>query len=209
MNYLKMIRREAVTRLTEEQKKVIAAQLEAKLPAVNPVMVNRRHVADWKASDLEPALARLETGRTFIRGKRLYEGLCATCHLFNGKGGALGPDLSSVGGRYDAKTFLTEILEPSKVISDQHASVAITLKDGTVVVGREVGGDDAILNMAVNPLDPEEVRQVEKSEIVKREVSRVSLMPPGLLNTLNEEEVLDLMMYLSSGGKVGHTAFQK
>ena len=209
VNYLKMIRREAVTRLTEEQKKVIAAQLEAKLPAVNPVMVNRRHVADWKASDLEPALARLETGRTFIRGKRLYEGLCATCHLFNGKGGALGPDLSSVGGRYDAKTFLTEILEPSKVISDQHASVAITLKDGTVVVGREVGGDDAILNMAVNPLDPEEVRQVEKSEIVKREVSRVSLMPPGLLNTLNEEEVLDLMMYLSSGGKVGHTAFQK
>ena len=114
-----------------------------------------------------------------------------------------------MGGRYDAKTFLTEILEPSKVISDQHASVAITLKDGTVVVGREVGGDDAILNMAVNPLDPEEVRQVEKSEIVKREVSRVSLMPPGLLNTLNEEEVLDLMMYLSSGGKVGHTAFQK
>ena len=35
------------------------------------------------------------------------------------------------------------------------------------------------------------------------------MMPPGLLNTLSEEEILDLMMYLASGGKVGHTAFQK
>ena len=71
------------------------------------------------------------------------------------------------------------------------------------------GGLSCSDRQRLNPLDPEEVRQVEKSEIVKREVSRVSLMPPGLLDTLNEEEVLDLMMYLSSGGKVGHTAFQK
>lgn len=208
-NFLKMVRREAVARLSEEQKKVISQQLVSKPPKENPVMVNRKHVAAWKVSDLESALARVETGRTFIRGKRLYEGMCASCHLFKGKGGALGPDLSSVGGRYDYKTFLTEIIEPSKVISDQHASVMLELKSGAVVVGREVGGDDDILNMAVNPLQPNEIKQIKKSEIVKREVSKVSLMPPGLLNTLSEEEVLDLMMYLSSGGKVGHTAFQK
>ena len=35
------------------------------------------------------------------------------------------------------------------------------------------------------------------------------MMPPTLLNTLTEEEILDLLMYLSSEGKVGHTAFQK
>ena len=56
--------------------------------------------------------------------------------------------------------------------------------------------------MAVNPLDPEEIKQVKKADIQKREISKISLMPPGLLNTLNEEEILDLMMYLASGGKV-------
>ena len=104
---------------------------------------------------------------------------------------------------------MTEIIEPSKVISDQHASVVLTLKNGSTVYGREVGGDDDILNMAVNPLNPDEIKQVKKSEIAEREVSKISLMPPGLLNTLNEQEILDLMMYLASGGRIGHTAFQK
>ena len=56
---------------------------------------------------------------------------------------------------------------------------------------------------------PEEITVIKKADIAERRVSPVSLMPLGLLMTLNEEEVLDLLMYLSSGGKVGHTAFQK
>lgn len=208
-NFLKMVRREGLSHSSAEQKKLVSEQLVAATPKGDSAMANRKKVADWTVKKLEPALARIETGRSYIRGKTLYQGLCATCHLFNGGGGALGPDLSSVGGRYDYKTFLTEIVEPSKVISDQHASVILELKNGKVVVGREVGGDDDVLNVAANPTEPEKITKVTKADIVKRTVSPVSLMPPGLLNTLTEEEVLDLMMYVSSGGKVGHTAFQK
>lgn len=208
-NFLKMVRKEALSHLSEKQKELVSEQLLVANAKGNAAMANRKNVADWTVKKLEPALVRIETGRSFIRGKTLYQGLCATCHLFNGGGGALGPDLSSVGGRYDYKTFLTEIVEPSKVISDQHASVILELKNGKVVVGREVGGDDDVLNVAANPTEPEKITKVTKADIVKRTVSPVSLMPPGLLNTLTEEEVLDLMMYVSSGGKVDHTAFQK
>ena len=208
-NFLKMVRKEALARLSENQKKAVGAQIAAKPAEKPPVLAARNHVREWKVADLKPALVRVETGRSYIRGKRLHSGLCATCHLFNGKGGALGPDLSSVGGKYDYATLLTEIIEPSKVISDQHAAVTLKLKDGSTLFGREVGGDDDILNLAVNPLNPEEIVKVIKGDIAERVVSKVSMMPPTLLNTLTEEEILDLLMYLSSGGKVGHTAFQK
>ena len=208
-NFLKMVRKEATERLTEQQKANLKEQLAAtpkeKLPEAPP----RKHVRNWTVGDLKPKLARVETGRSFIRGKTLHQQLCATCHLFNGKGGALGPDLTSIGNKYDYAAILTEIIEPSKVISDQHAAVILKLKDGSAVFGRELGGDDDTLNMATNPLKPDEVQVVKKSDIAERTVAPVSLMPPTLLNTLNEEEVLDLIMYLASGGKVGHTAFQQ
>ena len=73
----------------------------------------------------------------------------------------------------------------------------------------ETASSKHTLNMATNPLKPDEVTVVNKSDIAERSVSPVSLMPPTLLNTLTEEEILDLVMYLASGGKVGHTAFQQ
>ena len=208
-NFLKMVVTAARKRLTQPQRAFIEPILAVKPKAKAQEMAPRKFVRAWTVADLQSKLSGIETDRSFLRGKSLHTNLCATCHLFNGKGGALGPDLTSIGNKYDYTAFLTEIIEPSKVISDQHASVILTLKDDTTVFGREVGGDDDILNMATNPLKPDEVTQIKKSDIFEREISPVSLMPPGLLNTLTEDEILDLMMYLASGGKVSHTAFQK
>ncbi|MCX8239449.1 MAG: NPCBM/NEW2 domain-containing protein [Akkermansiaceae bacterium] len=208
-NFLKMVRKEATARLTEPQKATIKEQLAAKTDNPAPAPPPRKHVRNWTVAELKPKLGRVETGRSFIRGKTLHQQLCATCHLFKGKGGALGPDLSSIGNKYDYTAILTEIIEPSKVISDQHAAVTLTLKDGSAIFGREVGGDDDTLNMATNPLMPDEVKVVKKADIAERSVSPISLMPPTLLNTMTEEEILDLIMYLASGGNVAHTAFQQ
>jgi putative heme-binding domain-containing protein len=208
-NFLKMVVKESRQRLTDDQKAFVDPMLAAKPEAKAQAMAPREFVRAWTVADLQPKLAGVETDRSFIRGKTLHTNLCGTCHLFNGKGGALGPDLTSIGNKYDYTAMLTEIIEPSKVISDQHASVILTMKDGSILFGREVGGDDDILNMATNPAQPDEITEVNKANITKREVSPVSLMPPSLLTTLNEEEILDLLMYLASGGNVGHTAFQK
>jgi putative heme-binding domain-containing protein len=208
-NFLKMVRKEATARLSEQQKETLKAQLAAKPKTEAETIAPRKHVREWTVADLKPKLGRVETGRSFIRGKTLQKQLCASCHLFKGKGGALGPDLTSVGNKYDYTSILTEIIEPSKVISDQHASVVLRLKDDTLVVGRELGGDDDTLNMAINPLKPDEVTVIKKSDIAERKVSPISMMPPTLLNTLTEEEILDLIMYFASGGRVGHTAFQQ
>ena len=66
------------------------------------------------------------------------------------------------------------------------------------------GGDNSAYDWA-DWVEP----RLDAADIAERVVSKVSMMPPTLLNTLTEEEILDLLIYFSSGGKVGHTAFQR
>ena len=56
-----------------------------------------------------------------------------------------------------------------------------------------------MLSLIVNPFTGEK-RNCPKKDIVKRELSPVSLMPMGLLFTFTQDEVLDLLAYLESGG---------
>jgi hypothetical protein len=44
---------------------------------------------------------------------------------------------------------------------------------------------------------------------VSIEPSKISPMPPGLLNLMREDEVMDLLAYILSGGDRNHPAFKK
>jgi len=74
------------------------------------------------------------------------------------------------------------------------------MNDGLVHTGIVVklSGDNLTLNTDLT--DPEQRVNVDRKEVAGIETSPVSPMPPGLLNLLTEEEVLDLLAYLLSGG---------
>lgn len=120
-----------------------------------------------------------------------------------------GPDLTGAAGRFSARDLLESIVDPNKTISDQYAAVVISTVDGKVVTGRiiNLNGDNFILN--TNMLDPNAHTSVNRSQIDEMMVSKVSMMPAGLLNTLNQDELLDLMAYLLSRGDRNHPAFRK
>lgn len=209
-NFLKMVHGESEKRLSEEHKQLVAAIRKSSIPPITTVDLGpREFVRKWTVADLQPHLASAETGRSFIRGRRLYEGMCAKCHLLKGQGGALGPDLTSAGRKYNHAAMLTEIIEPSKSISDQHASVILALDSGKVLTGREVGGDKDVIRLVTNADKPTEVTVVRRDEIETKRLSPVSLMPLGMLDTLSQDEVLDLLLYVASGGNRGHRAFQQ
>ena len=50
---------------------------------------------------------------------------------------------------------------------------------------------------------------VKRSNVASTKPSPISQMPEGLINTLNREELLDLLAYLISRGDPGHPAFKK
>jgi putative heme-binding domain-containing protein len=148
-------------------------------------------------------------GRNFENGRKMFgAAACFACHRFGNEGGAMGPDLTSVGGRFGVRDILESIIEPSKEVSDQYAPVVITLTDGRTVTGRIVnlGGDSYRVN--TNMFDPDELESVDAKKVKSIEPSKVSMMPEGLVNMLKQDEILDLLAYLVSGGDPKHAAFQ-
>lgn len=150
------------------------------------------------------------TGRNFESGKNLFAATaCLTCHRFNGEGGGLGPDITGSGNRYTLRDLLENIIEPSKVISDQYESTQLDLKDGGVLVGRILKEENGKITLAINPLVPSATVELNASDVAGRQPYPISMMPPGLINPLNEEEVLDLLAYILSGGNPDDKAFKK
>ncbi len=150
------------------------------------------------------------TGRNFASGKNLYEATaCSACHRFNGEGGGLGPDLTGSGNRYTLRDLVENLIEPSKVISDQYESTQIDLQDGGLLVGRVMREENGVLHVAMNPLSPTDLTPVPADTVTARKPYPLSMMPPGLLNRLNEDEVLDLLAYLQSGGNPEDAVFKE
>ncbi len=149
-------------------------------------------------------------GRDFARGKAMFTALaCVVCHKFNDEGGGIGPDISGAASRYTTRDLLENIIDPSLVISDQYGSEQIDRADGSTIVGRVVGEENGELVVMANPFMPDEKLRVPAASVKSRKPYATSMMPPGLINSLNENEVKDLLAYILSSGKADDPMFRK
>ena len=180
------------------------AEFLAKNPGVAP------KITEWKLSDFTDDLKRVGQHRSFARGQQQFIALaCAQCHQ-TGKGGvAFGPALADVVKKYkgDAKAVLQEILEPSKTIEEKYRNVTLELGDENSLSGLILAEDTTSVTIQTGPTAAQ-VQKVAKSAIKSRKPSALSLMPAGLLNALDKEQVLDLLAYLLAEGNAKHAAFQ-
>ena len=169
----------------------------------------RTVVKNWKMTDLEPVLAQAEKGRSYNRGKAAYEAAqCILCHKFGNDGGSVGPDLTAIASRFKPHDILESIIEPSKVISEQFQNTILELKDDDQVDGRILEETADAVVIQPNPLQPEK-RTIKKSDIKGRRASKLSPMPPNLVDILSQDEILDLIAYLESAGRKDAPMFQK
>ncbi len=165
---------------------------------------------NWAIEDTKDLLADGLEGSNFDSGKNLYAATtCITCHAMRGEGENIGPDLTQLGTRFTPEDMLEAIIEPNKVISDQYNSTEFSLTNGQTVVGRLISEDDANYVISQNPYAPELTRKIPKDEVTRQQMSTVSLMPPGLINRLNEDEVKDLLAYLKAGGNPDNPIYSK
>ena len=141
-------------------------------------------------------------GANFVSGRNLFHAVgCALCHRFNGQGGDIGPDLTTVKNKFDDRYLLESIIKPSNVISDQYGSKVVTMKDGTTHTGLVVErGKTVDVYPPARTTDELKPAMLKASKIAKIEESTLSQMPTELLDSLNGDEVRDLIAYLLSGG---------
>ena len=79
---------------------------------------------------------------------------------------------------------------------------------GKVVTGRIVSNQDGNLTVITDPFDANKVVRMARGEIDEVRPSPTSLMPVGLLDKLNQDEVLDLIAYLLSRGNPSDLLFR-
>ena len=120
---------------------------------------------------------------------------CASCHRVQGRGQWVGPDLSTIGAKYGKDELLRSILNPSTAVGYNFRSHVVSLADGQILTGLAL--EDSTDRLLLKTADGRRVA-IQPSEIEERAVSEVSLMPEGLAQALQEQELVDLLTYLAT-----------
>ncbi len=129
-------------------------------------------------------------GRTIFYGK----GTCLVCHSVAGEGGDFGSDLSNIGEIRSRHDILEAIMYPSASFAREYETSKVVTKS-TSYLGIITEQLPDVIIIATGP--GSKVR-VPRNEIVSIEPESVSLMLPGLLKNLSNQEISDLMAYLES-----------
>lgn len=129
-------------------------------------------------------------------GERIFfgTGLCSQCHMVNGRGGRLGPDLSRIGG-YAARFLAESIRDPNKEIARGYETVTAVLKDGKRINGARKNEDSFSLQLMDQQ---EELHLLLKRDLKETIYEKKSLMPEYNERNLKEQDLQDLIAYLDS-----------
>ena len=201
---LKQIREHATASLSRTEREQLGDLLKpATLDSGRPSAITRAFVRKWTVTDLTTRLSTISDAGDAERGKTLFrEVQCIACHRMNGRGGVLGPDLSSLAGRFSQRDIVKSIVNPSDVIAEKYRGMQVVTTDGKVFNGQiAMGGDyrSSMLRIVEDLLYPDRITEIPKSDIEFHQPSKVSPMPGGLLDTLTASDVLDLIAFLRAG----------
>ncbi len=155
--------------------------------------------------DKQEQIARLKTELTPEvlsladkgQGRALFQTTCANCHRLFGTGGTIGPDLTG-SGRYNLDYVVSNIVDPSAVVSKEFRLSQVRHSDGRVLSGLLVSQDDERLVLQT----VKEKLTIPREDVAELSLSTLSAMPDGLLQPLQEEQVRELIAYLMSPGQV-------
>lgn len=197
-------RSELAAALKPEEATQLAAVISPAKPAVLSAHALPGHsFKNWTLEDLTPLLAKMDA-KTRSRDSAkdaLIRAQCVFCHKVSNDpalpAGVFGPDLVQVSARFNRRDLLDHILNPSKFIDEKFRYVTVKTSDGKTITGSLESEDDERVVLRPNPLAPEK-SEIAKAMIKERSVSEISPMPPGLLNSLKAEQILDLLAWFEN-----------
>ncbi len=151
------------------------------------------------SADMEKEIGRLvevvgaTTGNPYP-GKRLFMETCGGCHRLFGKGGEVGPDLTTYQ-RTDLANLALNIVNPSAEVREGYEAYLAETRDGRSLSGFVVEKDAQ--RVVLRTADGQAVA-LGTSELAGMEPMGGSLMPEGLMAGLTDQQVRDLFAYLRS-----------
>ena len=143
-------------------------------------------------------------------GKQLFYGdaNCSLCHMVEGKGGRVGPELTAVGESRTRESIIDSVRNPSRRLAwgltestkefpQEYETITAVTADGKEIKGVALNED----NFSVQMMDSsEQIYSFEKDKVRSFQKSRESLMPQYTSETLSDNDLDDIVSYLTSVG---------
>ncbi len=144
------------------------------------------------------------------QGKELFYGdaNCSLCHMVEGKGGRVGPELTTVGGSRTREAIVDSVRNPSRRLAwglteatkefpQEYETITVVTADGKAIKGVALNED----SFSVQMMDQnEQIHLLEKDELRSFKKSRESMMPKYNPDTLSDKDLEDIVAYLISVG---------
>ena len=129
-------------------------------------------------------------------GKIIYAAQdCAACHIVNGEGSSLGPDLSDVGLRRSASYLRKELVQPGAAKPEGFMMIYAVPENGTPVEGMRENEDS--FSVQIRDAD-NRFHSFRKAELKTFRKQRGKSLMPSYAQKLDAAELDDLVAYLAS-----------
>ncbi len=169
------------------------AAVRDRAAVILPAPVSRNNRAIVRARSIVEAVGNVARGRAVFNRKDKAD--CAKCHSLEPGEELIGPSLAAVGSKYAKEGLFDSILNPSAGIAPEYYSWVLDTTTYGLVTG--VLAEDSDERVVVRTETGDEIR-LEPSEILERRQSRLSIMPEDLVNAMTEQELIDLLEFLTT-----------
>lgn len=176
------------------------AKLSANTAAPELDKVKPNRLAEYDASVLQSLAKKAQATGNAARGAALFasaKSACVSCHKIGKLGGIVGPEMTAIGKQRTAEQLIESVLWPNRNIEEKFRVTQVLTNDEKVIRGYLSSEDErklVILDPATGEKQTIAVNDIEDRKQVP------SLMPEGLVNAWTEEQVADLVSFLTDLG---------
>ncbi len=124
---------------------------------------------------------------------------CVSCHKVAGHGGDVGPDLSQIGKLRKPAELVESLLWPNRKVEDKYRTHVVLTDAGKQYRGYVVERTETTVSLADPTTPAAEPIRIAVADI-DEETKGGSLMPSNLTSAMTEQQVADLVRFLSSLG---------
>jgi putative heme-binding domain-containing protein len=129
------------------------------------------------------------------KGKAVFTTRCATCHKWGNEGSTIGPDLTTIGKKFNNPELLDAIINPSAAIVFGYEPWLVNTKDGQSIYGFLLSENKK--SIVVKDIAGQK-HNIDIAKITSRKKEERSLMPDPVSNGLNEKDLADVVGFLKS-----------
>ncbi|MAT16833.1 MAG: hypothetical protein CMJ46_16360 [Planctomyces sp.] len=181
------------TELDQNQRKMLMEHADADIKS-RAVELLKSNVSEDRTKVIEQYKASLEKNADAARGKKVFAQVCSSCHKVGDVGVDVAPDISDSRVRKPIQ-YLTDILDPNRAVDNNYFSYSIMTTEGQVHTG--IIASETSTSIVLKQPEGKEVSLLrEDIEMIKAD--GISLMPNGLEQNINVDQMADLLSFLKN-----------